>query len=83
MITGVVLWLDLDLSRTLADLVSNVRESLSWFVIGELGVHVVVAWRETYERRRALLDLSPLGKGDHDGVFHWSPRARRRDTRRR
>ena len=63
-LTGIVLWLDLELSRTLADLTSNVHEWLSWFVIAELGVHVVVAWRKTYERARMLLGLSPVGKGE-------------------
>ena len=63
-LTGVVLWLDIELSRTLSDLTSNVHEWLSWFVIAELGVHVVVAWRKTYERTRMLLGLSPVGKGE-------------------
>ncbi|HET9063000.1 MAG TPA: cytochrome b/b6 domain-containing protein [Candidatus Binatia bacterium] len=63
-LTGVVLWLDLELSRTLADLVSNVHEWLSWFVIAELCVHVVAAWRKTYERTRMLLGFAPVGKGE-------------------
>ena len=62
--TGIVLWLDLELSRTLADLVSNLHQWLSWFVIAELGVHVVAARRKTFERARMLLGLSPLGKGE-------------------
>jgi cytochrome b subunit of formate dehydrogenase len=63
-LTGIVLWLDLELSRTLADLVSNVHEWLSWFVIAELCVHVVVAWRKTYERTRMLLGLAPVAQAE-------------------
>jgi len=63
-LTGIALWLDLELSRTLADLVSNTHELLSWFVIAELGVHVVAARRKTFERARRLLGLSPVGNDD-------------------
>lgn len=63
-LTGIVLWLDVELPRTLADLVSNTHEWLSWFVIAELGLHVVLAWRKTYERTRMLLGLTPVGQGD-------------------
>jgi membrane protease YdiL (CAAX protease family) len=63
-LTGIALWLDFELPPTLADLTSNVHEWLSWFVIAELCVHVVVAWRKTYERTRMLLGLSPVGAGE-------------------
>jgi cytochrome b subunit of formate dehydrogenase len=62
-LTGIVLWLDLELSRTLIDLASNVHEWLSWFVIAELCVHVVVAFPKTLERTRMLLGLTPIGAG--------------------
>lgn len=62
--TGIALWLDLELSRALADLVSNTHELLSWFVIAELGAHVVVARRKTFERARRLLGLSPVGNDE-------------------
>jgi cytochrome b561 len=64
-ITGIFLWLDVELSRTLADLCSNTHEWLSWFVIVELFVHVAAAWRKTVERARLLLGLSPVGKGEN------------------
>lgn len=64
-LTGVILWLDLELSRVLADLVSNSHELLSWFVIAELGVHVVAVRRKTFERARMLLGLSPPGNGEN------------------
>lgn len=63
-LTGIALWLDVEMPRTLADLTSNVHEWLSWFVIAELGVHIVVAWRKTYEGARTLLGLSPVGTGE-------------------
>jgi len=63
-LTGIVLWIDLELPRLFADLVSNVHEWLSWFVIAELCVHVVLAFRKTLERTRMLLGLSPIASGD-------------------
>lgn len=63
-VTGVLLWLDVEMSRGLADLVSDTHEWLSWFVIAELGVHVIAAWRKTLERARWLLGFAPVGTGE-------------------
>jgi len=63
-LTGVALWLDIEMPRWLADLTSNTHEWLSWFVIAELGVHVIAAWRKTFERARWLLGLAPVGTSE-------------------
>jgi len=54
-LTGIVMWWDPKIPRTLGDLVSNTHEILSWVVIAELGGHVVMARRKIVERTRALL----------------------------
>ena len=71
--TGVILWWDPKLPGAVGDLVSNIHEIMSWFVIAELGVHLVASRRKTFERARGLLGLGgPRGTDPEQDLFEFA-----------
>ena len=70
-ISGLILWLDLEIPRPAADLVSNVHEIVSWVVLGELSAHLVMARRKIFEKTRSLLGLSTAAEPEQE-LFDFS-----------
>jgi hypothetical protein len=56
-LTGVLLWLDLGLPLTFADLILELHDVLIWLVIAVLSAHLVAARRKILLRTRRLLGL--------------------------
>lgn len=62
--SGVVLWWDPGLPRSAADMVADTHEILSWFVIFELGAHLIAARRKIVERTVDLLLRRHAGRAE-------------------
>jgi cytochrome b subunit of formate dehydrogenase len=56
-LTGVLLWLDLELPRASVDLMIELHDLLIWLVIAALAVHLVAARRKILRRTRWILRL--------------------------
>jgi cytochrome b subunit of formate dehydrogenase len=56
-LTGVLLWLDLELPLAFADLMVEVHDLLIWVVIAALSAHLVAARRKILLRTRRILGL--------------------------
>ncbi len=54
-LTGLLLWLDLDLPRGFTDLMLEVHDVLIWVVIAALSAHLLAARRKILARARQLL----------------------------
>jgi hypothetical protein len=56
-LTGVLLWLDLELPRALTDLMLDLHDVLIWLVIAALSAHLVATRRRILLRTRQILRL--------------------------
>ena len=59
-LTGVVLWVDWELSLAFVDAMLEIHIIITWILVFSIPLHVVLVWRKTVARLREMLGIDQI-----------------------